>query len=786
MQMVQTFSELKREEILYAGGKGGTLAILYKKKYPVPAGFIIMPHAFSDDKIKSEAWEKVRECLIEMGKGKKHISFAVRSSALSEDSARASFAGEFETILGVISEDDVYDAIHKVKHSVKSERVKEYGKAKGIEISHEIAIVVQRLVNADFAGVLFTADPVTGDRLQMIGNYVCGLGDRLVSGEANPETFKFHSPKGTYEGPDEIKFIANQLYKLAKQLEKDLRNPQDIEWAVEGKKLYILQSRPITNLTAHNPITGEWNDSLLGDYLWSNVNLGEAVPDVITPSTWSLMQYQVKAAQRLDIPGNHPIIGNICGRLYFNFGLLLSIPVALGMSKEKMLKQAEEVYGSIPEGVEIPLLYIPRFKMLARVVRGLAKTMWNSRKSSKGLQEFLSTNPSWCWEIRERIKGIKRADMLVSLWNMELGPRFARSCVLLKLGMDSIESIIKLRRKLEKLVGRSDANMLLTNFSGKTGYLASLGPVIGLSKIVSGEMSESEYLQLYGHRSEHETEISIPRPAENPDWLKRMLEEYKKSGINVDVLLDKQRKEYQEAWSKFESRYPGKAKSIDAEISKVAAAAQLREHIRSEYTRIFWIAREFALKAGELTGLEEKIFFLSFPEMLEVLSGKNDPIAAISARQKTYADYCSLPVYPAIIRGCFDPFKWASDPNRRGDVYDANASDTTAADADTIKGFPGAPGIVVGKVRRLDDPDEIGLLQKGEILVTAATNIGWTPLFPKAAAIVTDVGAPLSHAAIVARELGIPAVVGCCSATARLHTGDLIQINGSAGIVKIL
>lgn len=785
MKMVQSFSELKKEAMPYAGGKGGTLALLYQAGYPIPDGFVIMPPAFSGGRLRKEAWENIEAYLAEMWNDTNKVSFAVRSSALSEDSASASFAGEFETVLGVNSTEGVYEAIHKVQNSKQSERVYEYSKAKGINTGHEIAIVVQRLINADFAGVLFTADPISGNRLQMIGNYVCGLGERLVSGEANPETFRFTSPKGAYEGPDEVKFIAKQLYRIARQLEKVLRHPQDIEWAVEGRKLYILQSRPITTLIAHNPGTGEWNDSLTGDYLWSKVNLSEAVPDVMTPCTWSILQHEIVAGQVFEIPGNHPIIGNICGRPYFNFGLLISFPVALGMKKQIILKQAEETYGSIPEGLEIPILPLPASMLLTGIISGKVKLLWNRRSIKKDLHYYLSMNPSWCCEFRERIRGIKQADTLVSLWNTELEPQFTRSCVFLKYGMDKIEPIIKLRNKLEKLVGKSDANMLLSNLCGKSGYLASLGPVIGLSRIAAGKMSESEYIELYGHRSEHEVELSIPRPAENPGWLSRMLENYMQSGVNADILLDNQRKEFEAAWNKFKSRYPGKVKSIRSEISKAAAGAQLRENIRSEYTRVLWAAREFALKAGDLTGLADKIFFLSFPEILEVLSGNKNPIAIIPARQETYARYCALPTYPAIIRGSFDPFKWASDPERRSDIYTPDTPGITL-DTDTIKGFAGAPGIVVGKVRCLNSPDEIALLQKSEILVTTTTNIGWTPLFPKAAAIVTDVGAPLSHAAIVARELGIPAVVGCCNATTRLHTGDRIEVNGSTGSVKIL
>jgi rifampicin phosphotransferase len=133
-----------------------------------------------------------------------------------------------------------------------------------------------------------------------------------------------------------------------------------------------------------------------------------------------------------------------------------------------------------------------------------------------------------------------------------------------------------------------------------------------------------------------------------------------------------------------------------------------------------------------------------------------------------------------VIRGRFDPIAWAADADRRSDVYDA-----TARVGPTGVDIPGAPGVVEGSARVVSTVEEADSLLPGEILVTPVTNVGWTPVFPRAAAVVTDVGAPLSHAAIVARELGITAVVGCGNATARIATGDRVRVDGTAGTVTI-
>jgi pyruvate,water dikinase len=206
--------------------------------------------------------------------------------------------------------------------------------------------------------------------------------------------------------------------------------------------------------------------------------------------------------------------------------------------------------------------------------------------------------------------------------------------------------------------------------------------------------------------------------------------------------------------------------------------------VRSEITRVTRLIRHFLLRVGETTNLAEGIFFLSLDEMIDVLNRDQTTVDYIPARRETYLRYSSLPPYPPIIIGKFDPFKWAADPQRRSDCFDARGSGAKAVN--TIKGFAGAAGCVEGIVRRIDRVEDGYQILPGEILVTSMTNVGWTPLFPRLAAIVTDVGAPLSHAAIVARELGIPAVVGCGNATMLLKTGDRVLVDGGKGTVVIV
>jgi phosphohistidine swiveling domain-containing protein len=787
---IRSFNELTTEQRSFAGGKGATLARLYQAGYPVPDGFVILPMAFAGDRLTSEAWAQVQARLARLRKANHRIAFAVRSSALSEDSAQASFAGEFETVLDVHTDEMIQAAIHTVRRSRLSERVRAYSQAQGIDATHDMAVVVQRLVRADISGVLFTADPVTGSHTNMLGNFVYGFGEELVSGEAEPYTFTLKRPKGQYGGPPGLKRFARRLYKLAIRLEKDLGCPQDIEWAVARGKLFLLQSRPITTLIGHNPATGEWNDSLTGDYMWSNANLSEAVPEVMTPFTWSI--WQIFFVETAFTSGEHPLVANICGRLYGNVSLAASLYMAMGKDLRGALQEVEGTMGRVPEGMEIPLIPISRFSFLLGFVPAIFARLRKAKAILKEMPEYIASSPEWCRSMRQQIQQVETKADLATLWREALKPYFYRSCWMLRVsGKMSIDFSPQVHRELAEMVGEADANALLlhlghdAHLGDDSGFLASLGPVVGVAKVARGEISREEYLEQYGHRGPQDCELSVPPPIEDPAWLDQQLKQFARSPVDVDALLARRRAEFDAAWRRFQDRYPDKVKPIHRRLEQVAERARTREAVRSEATRMHGVIRAFALRAGELTGLGDGVFFLSIDELLDALSGDDAVTAHIPARRETYTRYSTLPLYPSIINGRFDAFQWAADPDRRSDYFDSHAP-IPVSDSDTVTGFAGAAGRVEGLVRRLDRAEEGDQFQPGEILVTTTTNIGWTPLFPRAAAVVTDVGAPLSHAAIVARELGIPAVVGCGDATMRLHTGDRVLVDGGQGVVEIL
>jgi pyruvate,water dikinase len=537
------------------------------------------------------------------------------------------------------------------------------------------------------------------------------------------------------------------------------------------------------NAPGYNPQTGEWNDSLTGDYLWSSVNTREATPDVMTPYTWSAMRFGF--SQMTMLPG-HLSVGNICGRIYNNGSVGATAFQALGRGNS-MDASSREMYGINPN--EIDKWDVPRLPLGMRdrvgVFRNVFQIMVKARKAMKTVEWFVETNPAWCEtqkrtltnfdkkELREWSNKTLLPYLLNSFWWM-VGSALAQSNV-----------ISKLRQDLLKIISPDDTVALLSNVSTKDDLLASLGVVAGLDRLRLGEMSREAYLQKYGHRGPHETEVYIPRPAEDPDWIDKQLADLEHAPMDVDALLQEQRARYEATLEKLRQMAGHKFDSLSQRIQEAARLTRVREAARSEVIRTFWVSRDFILHAGALCNLEEDTFFLGYEEILDLLEGNDEAVPQIPARKKAYQKFSALPQYPTLIMGKFDPVAWAANPNRRTDIYDARGQ-VKPQFTQQIKGLPGSAGQAEGRVRILNSPEEGDQLQPGEILVAITTNVGWTPIFPRAAAVITDVGAPLSHAAIVARELGIPAVVGCFNATSLLKNGDRVRVDGGAGIVEVL
>ncbi len=746
---------------------------------------------------------------------------AVRSSATAEDLPGLSFAGQQDSFLNVRGEDDLLAAVRRCWASLWTERAVAYRAREGIsEVDLSLAVVVQQLVPAEAAGVMFTADPVTGDDSVVLIDAAWGLGEAVVSGQVTPDSFAIARSDGaigrrqinakatmtvrTATGTEDIPVPADQrnepsltddqvrrLAQLGAAIAADYDRPMDIEWCRRGDELFVVQARPITTVTArHPPPLDPWNDSRRGDFLWTNTNVGEAIPDVMTPATWSMVQvFLADAMATASIP---PYVGygRIGGRIYLNVSVMARLSATVGVRERQFRNLTEEVFGRLPEDLEIPPMAASRFAVLRGVVPMALHVVGEARRDTMVLDAYLDDHPRRCRVRRAEIAAVTSPRLLAQLWTGTLDPEFNRASWMLSAATRSSgATFVATRKRLQRLVGDAGANALTAGLGSSAGRLASLGLLDGLDRVARNEIDRETFNETYGHRGPHEFEISTPRPGEDPDWIDAQLAERpaaqpgRPSPVSYAELLDRQERARQVAWADLERRHPVQAKVLHHQLARWAKISRDREHARSEVIRYFWVLRAYVLRAGELTGLGEQIFFCDAAEIVRALNGETISPAVLAERQRAYAGYTQLPAYPGLIRGRFDPFAWAADPDRRSDLY-VEGADGRASE--TVRGFPGSAGVVVGRVRLITDPSRSAELQAGEVLVTTVTNVGWTPLFPRAAAVVTDVGAPLSHAAIVAREIGIPAVVGCGNATMRLRTGDRVRVDGTAGTVDVL
>ena len=767
---IYKLSEIPENTQLHFGGKADSLNKLLKKQLPVPYGYAIAAEAFNDGTLCSEAEKELDSLILKLSD--KH-NYAVRSSAVGEDGADNSFAGTFETVLD-ITRDKICEAVRTVAQSSHSDRISAYTESRNIE-QGKIAVVIQKYISPEFAGVLFTADAVTASTAAITGNYVKGVGEKLVSGNGFDGEFSIDAVNFRYTGPDEIKPYAQKLYRYAMKTAALYSCPQDIEWAVFRGKLYILQARPITTIHKNNYNDFLINDSLCGDYLLSKTNVGEIFLRPVSPVTYSIINSITKI---LGIP----LISNVCGQLYMNISGLCSVIVSFGFSKEKAFKMISELAGGIPDNISIPVFPFDK-KAFFRKIISAAKGSPASKNNSKDFgKNFKNRIPEIGNDIISEIHQSASCHELNSIWHYSCEPYMKKTLSAIMGGL-SIKPLFTARNKLECICGSELADRLLSDCSAN-GSIESMGSLLAVDDMIKGNISREYYTMRYGHRHADEMELALPYPYENPDFPENVIREYTESGIDPYGMKAEQEKRHNKAVEQFKKEYPDKTNMLDRLLKKYTSAVYAREKIRSDALRLFCVIREFLLKAGELTGLGDDIFMLYLEEAIGYLSDNKTTDDVISKRRINYENQLKMPNFPSIICGRFTPEEWNKNGCASGFYkYGESAGNDSSG---IIKGVAGSCGQAEGYARVLFSINEAYSMKQGEILVVPAANIGWIKIFPKAAAIVTDIGAPLSHAVIVARELGIPAVVSCQCASGMIRTGDRLSVDGTSGKVSIL
>lgn len=763
-------SKLSDLDKMSFGGKAEALSVLINSGFPVPSGYAVAAEAFENGTLRSEAEQ---ELMLLVKKLPAKYTYAVRSSADGEDGEADSFAGAYETVLDV-PVGKIPEAVEKVACSVKDDRVGVYANERNIGRG-KIAVIIQRYVPAEFAGVIFTADAITAGTEYITGNYVRGKGEELVSGESFDGSFRINSVSYSFNGSPEIEPYAKKMYSYARKAVKIFGCELDMEWAVSRGKLYILQARPITTIYKNNYDEFEINDSLCGELLLSKTNVGEIFLRPVSPVTYGVLKTLIDT---LGIP----LISNVCGQLYLNISGLCSMVMSFGLSKEKAFKAISELAGGIPSNFEIPVYSFNKKEFLKKILGLITGAPGKNIKKYDFGKNFKKRMIEIGNGLIDEIRNSSSAEELSEIWSGKCEPYMMKTLSTIATGL-SLKSLFSTRAELEKVCGAELADMLLSDSSGN-GNIESIGYLLAIDDVVNGRMSQEEYTSRYGHRHADELELSMPYPYEDPDFPENAVRDYVASGINAYEMKTAQELRHKEAVARFKKLYPSKSAWLDKLLKKYSVAVYDREKVRSNALRLFCVIREYLLKAGEFTGLKEDIFMLYLNEVKKCLTGQLDVTEKITVRRRNYTKQMEMPNFPSIICGRFTFEEWKKSGGATGFYrFGENCSDETDG---VIRGVAGSCGQAEGVVRVMNSIDEADSFQKGEILVVKAANIGWIKLFPKISALVTDIGAPLSHAVIVARELGIPAVVSCQYASGVLKTGDRVRVDGTAGKVTLL
>jgi len=752
----------KNYDISKIGGKAGALASLSCVLDNIPDWFAIGTDNATEEEI-SLALQSFDD----------DTEFAVRSSATDEDGSDNSFAGQFESYLN-ISKYQVYENVLKVQNSVNSERVEIYKRERGINSISAPAVLVQKMVKADYAGVAFGANPVTGNTKECVISAVCGLGDKLVDGSVDADAFTVCGDNVQGEGILTHK-QCREISELVKITGKYFKRYQDIEWAYENEKLYLLQSRPITSL---RKFTGQNNFI----NIWDSSNIAESYNGVTTPLTFSLIRLAYEhvyreMARALNVSEEKikendyiftHMLGLHSGQVYYNMLSWYKLVAILPGYKTnaKFMEQMMGVKDELPNEVR-KLLPAPSGGSL---IGTAIKLFWHYRKNDTNVENFFKL-------LNETITKVDLSEMTLA----ELADyhRSIESKLLKHWDAPVINDFYSMifYGMLRKRFASDDENKfnaLLCN----TGDIISAEPAkrvreMAEMKCRGEEISEkiAEYLDKFGDRCINELKLESETLNDNPDALYNAVDGFAIKLRNGDVAECKQL--YVEV---------PKGLVFKFLLKNTRKTIRNRENLRFERTRVFGqvrkIAKEIGMRLTSFNAIDEQndIFYLELEEILAYIEGTattTDLKGLISVRKAEYS-------------------KYKGDAPDRFDTFDSvylsarNIKETKAiAVGDKMKGLGCCPGVVRGRARVITDPKDATILP-GEILVAQRTDPGWIMLFPVASGVLVEYGSLLSHAAIVVREMGIPAVVSVKNLFANVKTGDLLELDGEKGtVIKI-
>jgi pyruvate,water dikinase len=743
---------LSREAV---GNKAAALSVLAAAGFPVPAGFVV-----TGTFLAAGSAQRVHEGLQAAAAAAGPGPYAVRSSAAAEDLPGASFAGMYESYLNVAAA-DLPAAVERCFESANADRIRAYQASirtdAGGQDTHDgvttgagsgMAVLVQQMVDPVAAGVALTANPLTGDRNETMISAVPGLAEGLVSGVETGEEWVVRAGRPALaRGAAGVlsEESATAVASTAAQVAVHFGCPQDIEWAVDhAGTVQILQARPMTALP--EPVT--WMPPGKGTWL-RNFRLGEWLPEPVTPL---FMDWVIP---RIDAAYNDAVFASA------------GISVAMGHGQVNGW-----YYVAPPSPRALPhLLFGGEARSLPYFFNSVVRPMFDpagaDRAVLRGLEEEWRTQclPSY----RALVESSRSAVGTAALPElMDIVEQVARKAgEYLWFFSATGGAAWKMELVLAKFWRRHLAGALAGQATPETpqaiGYQTLLG---GLAPALPARVPHAVYSIDWYHRTAGEQPGT---PAEGRGGLPQ----------RAPVLPAAERRGAAEAACRAVLKGSRRLKRFETLLSLAQHYALLREEQAADFTLGWPLLRSCAteigtrLRDGGIIADPADVYFLT----LDALRLDAPPQQEnVNRRRKEWLQQRKLAA----------PLLLGKLPPLLGNMFDRianSARSTKDLPAGALQGHPASPGRAQGRVRVVDGPEEFSRFLPGEILVAKATAPAWTPLFADAAAVVTDGGNLAAHASLVAREYGIPAVVGTGNATQILRTGQLVTVDGNAGTV---
>ena len=826
--MVADFKDIKKEDVSVAGGKGANLGEMTREKINVPAGFIVTTEAYKEFLRVNKITDIINNELNKAGNDEKSIlnaacyfrkrirsgtfpaalknligekynalgenkKVAIRSSATAEDLADASFAGQQDSYLNIQGMDEILEHIRSCYASLWTDRAVSYRFRQGYDQSRvSIAVIVQEMVESEKSGVLFTVAPINKNENAMLINAAFGLGESVVSGRVSADTYMIdkktgmiqinignketqivYDKKGTVErvlSDDKRKSRVlndSEISKLREnglKIEKHYNMPMDIEWAVKDGKVYILQARAITTLNKKTDDTDEENE--LSQYI-----KGKKINKSTRKALGFILEKMPFAYRTLDF-------------CYLE---------AINDQKANILSEGGIVIA------KNPLIDDDGIQSFSDTGIHFNKNIFNFFKVLKTVKDF-----DYCYERCldfmekyeseiERIKTLEFENMTLSQCKKFIIESYD---LLSSLAYDRFKYALfpsVLRSKgLDKIIKKADPSYASFDFySGLNNKTSTVNSDISTlareirkntelrDLVTAGEsynklyenydefrLSADRFMKDNGYRSDFNCYCLAARTfMEDPDRLLKILIPILKEDEESTVRTVK--KDFLKIMQKLEKIYGVKYKKTEKQIYRFRYFHVVREETQYMWETLFFYIRQcvkrinFILLGNE--DIDSGVANLFYKELLEVLEK-----GALSESDKEKINRRNSK-YPLAVK-----------------VWEASKTLVFKCEGDVLKGVSASGGTAVARVCVINDPGEFYKMKKGDILLCHYTDPEWTPLFKLASAVVSDTGSELSHAAIVAREYNIPAVLGVGLASLKFKDGDRIQVDGDKGLVKRL